>query len=118
MWKNGGERLRLCSRSCAADHARHRAESRAEVALVGRVTDAGEIVVVGGLRRDLCAMMAATRHVGVRMPVVVRALSHLNLGLHARPRDMAHHGSSQRAPNREQHCQQHKEPDAKRFHRC
>gem|GEM_PF-6745154 len=63
-------------------------------------------------------MTMAARLVGVCMPVVVRQLRHLDLGLDARPRDMTHHGSGQRAPNREQHCQQHKEPDAKRFHRC
>lgn len=75
-------------------------------------------MVVNGLRLDLCAVVVPTRRVRVRMPVVVRLLSHQNLGLHARPRDRAHHGSCQRAPQREQHCHQYQEPDAKQLHRC
>ena len=53
----------------------------------------------------------------VAMAVVMRLLGDVNLGLHARPRNWAHHGSSQRAPQREQHGHQNQEPDAKRFHR-
>ena len=117
MREDGGDRLRLSSGSRAADHAGHRAESRAQVALVGRVASAGDVVVVGALKLDLGGSVTTARAMGV-LPVVVRLLSHLNFGLHARARGRAHHGSSQRAPKREQHCHQHEEPDAKRFHSC
>jgi len=72
----------------------------------------------GRLGRGLGAMVVSAGRVGVCLPVVVRLFSQLNLGLHARACDVAHHGSGQRAPKREQHCHQHDEPDAKRFHRC
>lgn len=56
-------------------------------------------------------MVASAGPVAVRVPGVMGLLSYLNLGLHARTRDRAHHGSSERAPEREQHCKQQDEPE-------
>lgn len=74
-------------------------------------------MVVGMLGRECGTGLLPARLVVVCMPVVVRLLSHRNFGLRSRACDWAHHGSSQRAPKREQHCKQHQEPNAKRLHR-
>lgn len=41
----------------------------------------------------------------------------VNVGRPPRAGHRAHHGSRQPAPQREQHCQQNHEPEAKRLHR-
>lgn len=113
--KRCGDRLRLSSRGGATHHAGNGAESRTQVALVCGVASS-KVVVVSMLGARLRLRLVVVRPLCVAT-VVVRLLSQHNLGLHTRACDRAHHGSSQRAPQREQHCHEYQEPDAKRLHR-
>ncbi|GAC1538386.1 MAG: hypothetical protein NVS2B4_18440 [Ramlibacter sp.] len=104
----------------SADKAGDAAKRTTEVALVGtaRVVMSSTIDMVMSIGVPICSLLKVLMVVaqGVHLVISVRVLGQLHLSLNAELRHWAQHACGERAPNRQQHNEQHKKPMAKRLH--